>query len=153
MKYETSAAGGVTVPPDEIIRFQQGIPAFEELRLFTLVDVEAGAPFKLLQSLEKSDVSLVVANPFVFYPEYDFVLPESVQDELGINSEQEVEVWSVITVSSDVSKTTINLLAPLVINHVTKIGKQHLLHDSEYGPRHPLLRPAAEQATGEPKEG
>jgi flagellar assembly factor FliW len=153
MKYGTSVVGDIDVQQDDIIRFEQGIPAFEELRLFTLIDMEVGAPFKLLQSLEQPDVSLVVTNPFVFYPEYDFVLPNSVQDELVINSEREVEVWSVITVSSDLSKTTINLLAPLVINHVKKIGKQHLLHDSEYGPRHPLLRPAAEQATGEQKEG
>jgi flagellar assembly factor FliW len=137
----------------DIIRFEQGMPGFEDLRAFRLLDMEQGVPFKLLQSVEQADISLVVGDPFFFYPEYEWELPDSVKEELGLKSETEVEVWSVITVSSDVSKASINLLAPLVINRVNKIGKQHILHDSTYGPRHPLLRPTTETTVSKEGEG
>ena len=95
---------------------------------------------QLMKSIEDEEVSLLVANPFYFYPEYEWVLSDTVKQELQIESEQDVEVWTIITVPVAPSKATINLLAPLVLNPNNQAGKQVILHDSEYTTRSPLIR-------------
>jgi len=95
---------------------------------------------KLMRSVGEQEVSLLVASPFIFYPEYEWELAESAKQELGIANEKEVEVWSIITIPDNPAAATINLLAPIVLNRTTKLGKQLILHDQPYSSRAPLNR-------------
>ncbi|MGM0884187.1 MAG: flagellar assembly protein FliW [Bacillota bacterium] len=120
--------------------FEQGIPGFEHLRQFMFTEVDEGLPMKVMQSLDNHEISLLVVSPFFFYPEYEWVLSESAKQELQIHSEQDVEIWSVLTVPVEPKEATINLMAPLVLNSHKKMGKQLILHDSTYSSRAPLNR-------------
>ncbi|WP_424766655.1 flagellar assembly protein FliW [Paenibacillus sp. sgz302251] len=123
-----------------IIYFAQGIPGFEQYYQFGFVSVEGELPIKLMQSVEDNDISFLVASPFYFNPEYEVELSESTKQELDILTEEDVEVWSIVTMPSEPSQATINLLAPIIINRNKKIGKQLILHNSEYSSRSPLVR-------------
>ena len=125
---------------DTIFHFAQGIPGFEQLKKFEFEDIGADIPMKLMRSVGEQEVSLLVASPFIFYPEYEWELAESAKQELGIASEKDVEVWSIITIPDDPAAATINLLAPIVLNRTTKLGKQLILHDQPYSSRAPLNR-------------
>jgi flagellar assembly factor FliW len=119
-------------------KFDQGIPGFEHLTQFIFEEVGEDLPMKLMKSTEDMAVSLLVASPFLFYPDYEWELADTVKQELSINKEEDVEVWSVITVSTDFANATINLLAPIVLNSRTLKGKQLILHDNTYSSRAPL---------------
>lgn len=124
----------------QIYYFEQGIPGFEHLHQFEFTKIGDDLPMQLMKSVEDENISLLVASPFLFYQEYEWELSESAKDELSIKDESDIEVWSVVTVPADPTNATLNLLAPLVLNKNKKVGKQLILHDSNYSSRTPLIR-------------
>lgn len=145
MKVTTSKIGEVEIPETATVRFPQGIPGFEELRVFAFLEIGDGVPFKLMQSLEDENISFYVCDPFVFYRDYEWTLPAAAQAELELADGSELQIWSIVTVASDLKQSTINLLAPIVINQAKRLGKQHIVQEGKYTSRHPLL-PAATAA-------
>ncbi|MCM3628110.1 flagellar assembly protein FliW [Paenibacillus glycanilyticus] len=121
-------------------QFENGIPGFEHLRQFVLSEVEGELPVRLMQSAEDENIAFLIASPFFFYKDYEWDLPESVVQELNLTDEKDIEIWSVVTLSQDSSKSTINLLAPIVLNTATRRGKQHIIHDQVYSSRAPLYQ-------------
>ncbi|ALS24480.1 MULTISPECIES: flagellar assembly protein FliW [Paenibacillus] len=154
MMVSTLQFGQIVVEEDHIITFPQGLPGFEEYRQYVILQSEADEPFSFMQSVDNHNLSFVITNPFLFYPSYEFQLPESVEEELGIKDAKDLMIWSIITVSSDIENITINLLAPVIINMATKIGKQVILHNTPYKTKHRLVDSAANtvpsQMDGEP---
>ncbi|WP_201002383.1 flagellar assembly protein FliW [Paenibacillus glycanilyticus] len=121
-------------------QFDNGIPGFEHLQQFVLSEVEGEMPVRLMQSVEDENIAFLIASPFFFYNDYEWDLPDSVVQELKLDDEKDVEVWSVVTLNKDPNKSTINLLAPIVLNKRTKRGKQHIIHDHAYSSRAPLYQ-------------
>ncbi|WP_268794457.1 flagellar assembly protein FliW [Paenibacillus sp. DMB20] len=89
-----------------------------------------------MQSLQNKDLSFVVTDPFSFYPDYEFELPDSEAEELGISDE--LSVKCIITVREKIEESTVNLLAPLVFNLKERLAKQIVLHKVPYQTRHLL---------------
>lgn len=135
MKVETAQFGALEVSDEQVYHFSKGIPGFESHLKFAVIDVAEG-PFSYLQSLQESHISLLMTDPFVFYPDYEFDLPESVVEEMELSSD--LQIRCIVTIHEDVAKSTINLLAPLVFNLENRSGRQVILHNSEYQSRHPL---------------
>lgn len=140
MIVETVHSGQIDVGESDIVRFERGLPGFENLKQFVLIKLEEGLPYVWLQSLENTDIAMLLANPFVFYPEYDWRLSELAQQELQLSDVAQLEVWSIVTLASDFKDSSINLLAPVLINRNERIGIQHILHDNHYQTKHPLIR-------------
>lgn len=139
MNISTLFFGELDVKETEIFTFPQGVPGFEELTQFTLVQPEDSAPFSYIQSVEEGDLSFLVTDPFLFFKDYDISLPEAVQEELKIDQPGDVLVWSVVTVNDDFTKITLNLLAPIIWNVKAKLAKQIILHDSDYNVKHEIV--------------
>ncbi|WP_336776614.1 flagellar assembly protein FliW [Paenibacillus sp. MMO-58] len=121
-------------------QFDNGIPGFEHLQQFVLSEVEGEMPVRVMQSVEDENIAFLIASPFYFYNDYEWDLPETVVQELKLDDQKDVEVWSVVTLNKDPNKSTINLLAPIVLNKTTKRGKQHIIHDHAYSSRAPLYQ-------------
>lgn len=122
-----------------IYYFEQGIPGFEQYQHFLMNELEAELPLRIMQVVQE-EISLVLTSPFAIYPEYEWILSEASKKELQIESEEDVEVWSVLTIPSDPNAATINLIAPIVLNRTKKLGKQIILHDSGYSSKAPINR-------------
>ncbi|NOU90387.1 flagellar assembly protein FliW [Paenibacillus sp. LMG 31460] len=139
MNISTLFFGELEVQEADVFTFAQGVPGFEELTQFTLVQPEDSAPFSYIQSIQEGDLSFLVTDPFLFIKDYDISLPEALQEELKIEQSEDVLVWSVVTVNDDFTKMTLNLLAPIIWNVKTKLAKQIILHDSEYNIKHEIV--------------
>lgn len=122
----------------QVYYFENGIPGFDHLQQFELLDLGGEIPLKIMKSKE-DDITLFLANPFFIYPDYEWDLSDSAKQELSIQSEADIEVWSVITVPTNPELATLNLMAPLVLNVREKLGKQIILHDENYSSRAPLI--------------
>lgn len=147
MIIETLSMGKLEVNEDQIYHFTKGIPGFEEETDFALINM-SDSSFWVLQSLKEQGLSFLLGDPFVFYPSYEFELPDDEAEELGI--ELDVLVRCIITLKEQIEASTINLLAPIVLNPVGRTGKQIVLHRSPYHTKHNLLQ---EQSIIDGKDG
>jgi flagellar assembly factor FliW len=118
------------------VYFEEGIPGFARLQFYQLIQEENGIPIYLLQSTEEEAVGFWVVDPFVFFREYQFRLPEQVKESLHLSDEKEVLVFNIITPREN--GITVNLKAPIVINWENRMGKQVILEE-DYQIRHPLI--------------
>jgi len=125
---------------DNIIMFPVGIPGLpEELKEFKLFAVEENSPFFLLKSHLEEKVCFILADPFVFFPDYQVELSGPDQKELEIYDLKDAAVFCVVNMSEGLSKATVNLTAPIIINVRTGRAKQIIIADDTYDIRHPLL--------------
>lgn len=123
--------------------FEDGIPGFSHLQFFQLLQEEE-SPFFLIQSIEDKDVGFLVLNPFSFFPDYQFTLPETSKTTLRMDEETPVAVFSIVTIRGN-DQVTVNLKAPIVINLANRMGRQIILQEDSYPIRQPLF---AQQAAG-----
>lgn len=140
MKINTKYHGEVEYSDCDIIKIAKGIPGFENLRNFILFDIEDNPYFKILHSIEDSDVGLITVNPFEFIDRYEIKISDAIIKELKISSEEDVLILTTVTLNSDIKKITTNLKAPIIININNKLGEQIILDNNEYEIKYPLMR-------------
>jgi flagellar assembly factor FliW len=138
MLLNTLQFGELTIEEKEIFTFPYGIPGFEDYSRYIFIRSDEASPFVFMQCVDEGNLSLIIANPFTFYPEYDFVLSDTVQAELGIANAEDVAVWNVVSVKEQAGSATLNLLAPIIVNVNSRQAKQVILHQSEYKTNHQL---------------
>ncbi|WP_248929416.1 flagellar assembly protein FliW [Paenibacillus hamazuiensis] len=145
IKLETSLFGEMEISDDKIIYFPSGIPGFEDMERFTIIEPDPSIPFSYLQSVQNGELQFILVDPFVCFSGYEIEIPEAVQEELQIQSFEELVIRSIVSVQDKLDKATANLLAPIVINVKKMIGKQVVLHDSVFTTRHNLFVPSVSE--------
>jgi len=123
--------GELEVSEENIIFFEEGIPAFEDLKKFVIIKQDE-SPFYWLQSIEDKDIAFVILNPFEIKPDYEFDLPDEVVSKLEITSASDVAVFCIVVIPEDIKQTRVNLKAPIIINVNKRKGMQYLLDDERY---------------------
>lgn len=140
MKFKTTCNGEIEYSEKDVLTFKKGIPGFKDLNKFVIADIEGNDVFKLLQSIENPDIALVIVSPFDVMKEYEVELNEEVTKELSIEKPEDVVLYNVVTVNSDVKKITANFMAPIVINISNNFGEQLILEKSPYKIKQPIFR-------------
>ena len=139
MKFISKVHGEMQYEENNIITFNKGIPGFNELKKFILLNLQEYEPFKLLQSLEDDEISLIVTSPYEFFNEYEIKLSDETIKNLKIDSPEQVMILTTVTLNSDVKKITTNLQGPIVINTSNNFGEQIVLDNSKYKVKSPLI--------------
>ena len=120
-----SRLGEREVRLDKVLHFSRGIIGFESAREFTLLQIQENAPLLVLQSLEDPTLGLLVADPFVFMPDYSLTIGDAEQQLLRAQGPEELAVLVTATIPpGKPEETAINLLGPIVINHRERLGLQ-----------------------------
>ena len=131
MEISTTQFGDIEYESSDVITFSQGIPGFEDQQSFIIIPSgDIDFPFNMLQSTQTDSLAFIVTDPFLFVDNYDFELSQSDAAFLKISEEGDLEdviALSIVTIPENVEDTTINIMAPLMINNKEKIGKQILL--------------------------
>lgn len=137
MKIETLNFGEIEIDENKIIRFQQGIPGFEEEKEFVVVlNEDQDNPFHFLQSVTNPELSFVIINPFEMFSDYDLLVPEIAIDILKIEKEEDVIIYTIVVIPEEMEKMTTNLVGPIIINVEQRLGKQVILDDERYSTKH-----------------
>ncbi|ESU34146.1 hypothetical protein G3A_02440 [Bacillus sp. 17376] len=142
MKINTKYHGEVEVEVEEILTFEKGIPGFVEETQFALLPLSDDESYFVLQSVSNPGLAFVLTNPFHFMKEYDFQLEDATVEELNLEREKDVAVFSILTVQDPFEKTTANLQAPIIINQRNRKAKQVILHEEQYKTKHPIFKKA-----------
>lgn len=139
MDIETKFLGTVEINEQDILTFETGLPGFPNARKFILLPLDADLPLVVLQSVEQQELGFVLAYPFAFKKDYEFEIDEEVKEDLQIEKEDDIVPYTILTLKETFQESTMNLLAPVVINTVKKLGKQIVLQDSaSYPLRYPI---------------
>lgn len=142
MELISKVHGKIHYDEKDIITFKKGIPGFENLKKFIIVNQEGYEPFKLLHSIEDNDIALVVTSPYEFYKDYEINLNNDIIEHLKIKEPSEVLIIVTVTLNSNVKNITMNLQGPIVINTSNNLGEQIILDDSKYKVKTPLMKEA-----------
>ncbi len=139
-KVNTLRFGEIEVEEEKVVHFEDGIPAFEDEHEFLIIPYDDESPYVFLQSLATPDLAFLMTMPFVFFPEYEFELDDDSQNKLGIKSQEDMLIYTLLTIpGGKVADMTANLMAPVVLNQNTMQARQVVLDKSRYTTKHRLF--------------
>ncbi len=141
MRINTTKFGEIEVSEDTIFTFVEPVIGYEHLKKYVLVEHNVNSLFKWLQSLEDPDLAFPVTSPAFFDIEYQFEIPTEVAEKLSLTSVDTLLSVNIVSIpNANPRKSTINLLAPIIINAANKQGMQFILSNSNYEVRYPLFK-------------
>lgn len=140
IKIKTTKFGELEVNKDVIFDFISPIIGFNDLKQYTIVDYKPDSPFKWLQSIEEADLAFPVTLCSFFGIDYQFDIPDEEAEKLGIENADDVFVCNIANIpSSNPQGTTINMLAPVVVNLANKKAMQIVLKNADFQVRYKLF--------------
>jgi flagellar assembly factor FliW len=122
-----------------IIDFVSPIPGFPEHRRFVLVRLDEEGLLYSLTSLHDSAVRFLVMPPGPFFPNYTPEAPEDSVDLLGVADSGQVLVLLIVTAAEKPGEATVNLLAPILVDHANRRALQVVLAGSNLPVRAELM--------------
>lgn len=152
MVINTRIFGEVTVDDDKMIHFPNGIVGFPELQDFALIhDADKGdqGGIRWMQSVQEPSFAMPVVDPLVAKEDYNPTVDDDLLKVIGECNDPLVLVT--ITVPSDITKMSVNLKAPLIINVENKKAAQVILED-DYEVKYyiyEIMKKRKEQKAGE----
>lgn len=151
MNINTKVFGEITIDDDKIIHFPSGIIGFPDLTEFALVhDEERGVgSIHWLQSIQEPAFAMPVMDPLIVMPEYNPEVDDELLKVIGDLVPDEVLVLVTVTIPSDLTKMTVNLKGPFVINAAEKKGCQVIVE----GDGHPVKFPVYDILNDKKKAG
>ncbi len=127
MKIETTRFGTIEVDDNRVIDFPWGIPGFENIKKYVLIEYKDG-PFQWLQAVEEPSLAFVVCPPEVIGVQYK--IPQSTLEPLEANQADDVIILNLISFDREKNIIRFHLRSPLVF-HVEKRRAYQWTMDSE----------------------
>jgi flagellar assembly factor FliW len=131
--------GDFAVRADRVLHFAQGLIGFPRTRRFVILDHRPGSPFKWMLCLEQPDVAFAVVEPAELVPGYRAPL-ELAARTLGADP-ADVALFVIVTIPSDPTAMTVNLMAPVVVDVRTRASRQLVLEDGRSDPSYRVCAP------------
>ena len=72
--------------------------------------------FSTMIDSQNEGISFTLVNPYMLR-EYSFDVPTETKNLLDINSNSKISVYNILLIQKPLEKSTINFLAPIIINH------------------------------------
>ena len=152
MFIKTKIFGEVEISDDKILTFEDGIIGFPDLKHFTLIhDEEKGkdAGIRYFQSIEEPAFAMPVMNPLMVCEDYNPQVSEEFLASLGNITDENIVVLVTVTVPTDLTKMTVNLQGPIIINSDEKKGAQIIVEGSDYPVKFPIYEILKSRKEGE----
>jgi flagellar assembly factor FliW len=112
------------------VTFTAPMPGLGNVEGFTLRSVAGAAGLYALEAGSPSPVRLFLADAAVFVPGYAPPVPEATLQALELEQDQALQVLVVLNHSPEA--TTVNLMAPIVLNPATRRCAQLVLDGRDY---------------------
>ena len=104
MLYNTLRFGEVEVKEEQIITFPWGLPGFIEQKKYLPIQYQEDGSLAFLQSLDMPELAFIIADPFKYVVNYEVNIPEDELNNLQITKDEEVLVYTILTVQPGGSK-------------------------------------------------
>lgn len=140
MEIKTKAFGDITIDDEKIISFPKGIVGFPDLTEFALIhDEDKGTnTIHWLQSIQEPAFAMPVMDPLLVCADYNPEVDDELLSHLGEIPEDELLVLVTVTVPKDITKMTVNLKGPIVINAAERTATQVIVEGDQYQVKFPI---------------
>lgn len=139
MIVQSTRLGELEVPEEQIIDFPAGLPGFPDENKFAVFIYQPDSSFFILQSLANADLSFLMVNPFDFFNDYEFDLEDEQLSSLGMTKDNPPVVFNIATMKENLESMTVNLMAPVLVNHRDRKGLQMVIDKPKFPIRYPLF--------------
>lgn len=141
MIVNTKIFGEVDIEDNKIIEFIGGIIGFPQLTKFALIYDEekgVGAGIRWLQSMQDENFAMPVMDPLVVQKDYNPEIEDELLKEMGDLKEDNLLVLVTVTVPSDLTKMSVNLRGPIIINSDNRKACQVIVEGESYQVKFPV---------------
>lgn len=130
MRVETRLFGEIDIAEEKIIILGRGLIGYPDMKSFTLIfDEEKQGKIMWMQSLDEPQFAMPVVDPAGICADYNPTVNDELLTPLGQFSEESLFVLVTIRVPSDITRMTINLKGPIIINTDNLRGEQIIVED------------------------
>jgi flagellar assembly factor FliW len=137
MTIETARFGLIEYQIEDVVTLPAGLIGLPTMCEFLIVQHREGSPFRWLQSLDDPSMAFLVADPTALVASYAPIISDADADALEIDETKPVALLTTVSIpSGQPQEMTLNLAAPIVINLLTRCGKQVVLDEEAYTMRH-----------------
>ncbi|MCH5280873.1 MAG: flagellar assembly protein FliW [Lachnospiraceae bacterium] len=141
MEAKTRLFGDINIDDNKVIHFVNGLVGFPQLRDFALIfdgDNNNGEGVQWLQSMQDGNFAIPVINPLHILEDYNPIVEDELLNPLGEFEPDDMLVLVTITVPEDLTKMTVNLKGPIVINAKNCMACQVVAEDEELQVKFPV---------------
>lgn len=139
MKIQTSRFGEIEVDESRIIKTEEGLLGFEDIKEYILLS-EGNTDFYWIQAVSNPDVALACMSPYCVCDNYIAHIDAETEKKLELVNDDDALLLCVLVIPSDIKKTTINLRAPIIINNNNRKAVQLILENNDYSIRHLVFK-------------
>lgn len=150
MNTESNLIAEQTNHSNTVLHLPEGMLGFSRLTRYVLVRDESLHPLLWLRCVDDPDLSFPVVDPQLIEKDYARRIPAKELASLKIRNRSDLLVLAVAILRQEPGESSVNLKAPLLINHAKMIGRQIILTETDSNMRAPMTSgaPATAAATG-----
>lgn len=150
MEVNTRIFGTIDIEDDKLIHFVNGIVGFPELTTFALIhDNEKNGGIQWLQSMQEPQFAIPVMNPLDILEDYNPQVEDELLKPIGGLDPENMLVLVTVAVPSDLTKMSVNLRGPIVINAENRKACQVITEGEEYQVKFPIYDILKSRKAGE----
>jgi flagellar assembly factor FliW len=138
MEIETTRFGLLSIEDERVMTFPRGLLGFPDHARFALIQTGEDNYFFWLQSVDDPNLAFVVADPAIFFKDYDVPIREETQAEIALENPAMAQVFVICNKVGD--WLTGNLLGPILVNAGNRLATQVVLTEKKWTTRQPLYR-------------
>lgn len=146
MRVQTTRFGELEISEDRIIEFPLGVLGFPEYRKWILLQAGPQSVFFWLQSVEAPDLAFILAQPQVFFRDYQVRCQAEELRAVSLDNVSDGEVFVICNRVGE--RITANLQGPLIFNARMRQARQVVLCDRHLSTRHEVCDATAALAAG-----
>ena len=122
-----------------VVEMRGGLLGFPEYTQFTLIKMNDEGLVYRLQSLEDEAINFVVVPAASFFPSYAPIVDDEVAARFDLVNGREVLILLVVTLGETFKDSTVNLMAPLLLDPKAQVAEQIIVENANLSVRTPLL--------------
>jgi flagellar assembly factor FliW len=133
--------GVIEVDTNDVLSFPTGIIGFPNDNEFLLIRKADSQMIAWLQSVRTTYLALPVVSAHVLAPRYPDVNIENFAERAGLGNQlDDLAVLAVLSAPPNLP-ATVNLMAPIIVNAITRMGAQVLLEGTRFSTRELFVLP------------
>lgn len=141
MKKINTEFGEMEISPDDVIHFEQGLPGFDDVKDYVLINHDEQGMIMTMQTVDGEVPQFVVLDPYAIVEKYEPKLPAYADDLFGGKNINELHFLVIAVVKENYLDTVVNLKSPIVIDPSTRNAAQIILENTDYSLQHKVFSP------------
>lgn len=144
MRIETTRFGALEIEEAALIHFPWGIPGFEQLKRYVLLEHRQG-PFHWLQAVDDAGVAFVVCPPETLRIRY--LVPEAIRETIDLERPEDLGTLVMVSFDRVQAATRYHVSGPLLLNATSRQACQWTIDHREL-PKYVQSIPESAAETG-----